>query len=123
MAEKGIETAVEYQKQEIAKAQESLLDLHLGNIKQTYVTFSAIKKQAFLGGLESFLDGWEKETAPNWFDGNKAKKVREKMGLNQKEAAKEMGLSNTTLCQYETGERRPSKKYIDWLRKHGYEQI
>lgn len=40
--------------------------------------------------------------------GQRIKKLREDAGLNQIELAKQLNISNTTLSQYETGQRIPS---------------
>src|SRR5699024_7497288 len=40
--------------------------------------------------------------------GKNIKKLRESEKLNQKELAKALNISNTTLSQYETGQRTPS---------------
>lgn len=40
--------------------------------------------------------------------GKKIKELRESEKLNQKELAKALNISNTTLSQYETGQRTPS---------------
>lgn len=40
--------------------------------------------------------------------GKRIKKLREEAGLSQKELAKRLNISNTTLSQYETGQRVPS---------------
>jgi len=40
--------------------------------------------------------------------GNRIKKLRENEGLNQLELSKLLNISNTTLSQYESGQRTPS---------------
>ena len=41
------------------------------------------------------------------------KAARVNAGLSQKEAAKALGISNKTLCNWETGKNAPNQRYIE----------
>lgn len=119
-------------KEKIAQAQEELIEKYSAQIKEVYKRSDIKKKALLLEGIEVLLEATEMEESiriGRGFDNIRAQKLRERTGLKQAGLAKQLGISPTYICKYESGAanpvfrtaKEPAKKYLAWLKEQGYE--
>lgn len=110
----------------IEKAEEHLLDVYFNKIKEDYKTLGGYRKQKLLEKVKSLAEDSNVIVGLDIFasfDMHKAKIVRKKQGLNQVQLADRIGISRSSIQNYEVG-RFPDlgsvKRYTEWLMEHGY---
>ena len=108
-------------KERLSIAETGLLQKYYEAIREKY------EKNKILEGLERVLTGKEIIKSIEPFNPKKAAIIRVMSELNQKSLAKKLGVSQSTIAQYETGQIIPSypmtkhmEKYLDWLASRGY---
>ena len=108
---------------EIKNAHENLIDTYLTKVKQSYIVLPVNGKQEILQGLEGLLDLSKKETIR--FDPLRAREIRKKDKLTQKELADKLEVKQQHISLAETSGDIShystfTEKYFDWLKSKGY---
>ena len=114
-------------KERLSIAETGLLQKYYEAIREKYEKHNPVGKNEILEGLERVLTGKEIIKSIEPFNPKKAAITRVMSELNQKSLAKKLGVSQSTIAQYETGQIIPSypmtkhmEKYLDWLASRGY---
>jgi len=117
-------------RERLSQAHEQLVNSYLKQIRETYLSLPMEDKAILLRGLENLLEETEETSQINSETRKKvnrrARQIREKEGLTQKELAKELGINQCAISRYETGDAKKRGKavgkYVDWLKQKGYKE-
>ena len=112
---------------QLATARVNLADAYYSLIRDAYRNVPESASTIVTVGLESILINLM--SAGAFFDRDKAREIRENLGMTQQEVAKEAGLRVADVNMFETGKQVPTpfstankhRGYLDWLKKQGYE--
>lgn len=119
-------------REEIAKAQQNLLDTYLTQIRESYEVLPNDRRQVLLTGLDKlvqFFEGEKIETRKT-FEPDKAKEIRQELGMTLAQVGEELGGARKYMARISNAERDGikntnsgfAKKYLGWLNEHGYQE-
>ncbi|MAH06894.1 hypothetical protein CMI38_01430 [Candidatus Pacearchaeota archaeon] len=131
-------------KEELEVTKTKLVELYLTKIQDSYKGLEPDHKSFVIEGLDALVRSIEggiftsgskaySQKRDQVFNPKKAREIREKFDLTQKQLAEELNFGNkfslsTQINKYETGKVKPSypprgeitKQYLTWLKEHGY---